>query len=154
MVESPDSTGAESRAIMSAPEILATGPLVLFDGVCNLCSFSVRFLAPRDRTGRLRFAAIQSEPGQEVLRHHGLPPQDWESFVFLDEGRVYLKSAAIFRIARFLRWPWPLVQLFAWVPRALTDWLYDRIARNRYALFGRKEHCLVPTAALRAKFLG
>lgn len=74
--------------------ILAQGPLVLFDGVCALCNGSVRFLAPRDRTGRLRFAAIQSAAGQEVLRRHGLPLTDWRSFVFLEDGAVHLKSSA------------------------------------------------------------
>jgi predicted DCC family thiol-disulfide oxidoreductase YuxK len=152
-VEPPDGAFGKPGALMN-DEALTIGPLVLFDGVCNLCSFSVQFLVPRDRDGRLRFAAIQSEPGQAVLRRHGLPPRDWDSFVLLDGGRVYLKSAAIFRIVRFLRWPWPLLGIFAWMPRILADWLYDRVARNRYALFGRKQHCMMPSAELRAKFLG
>ena len=130
------------------------GPLVLFDGICNLCSFSVRFLAPRDRTGRLRFASIQSAVGQQVLQRHGLPLQNWDSFVLLDGDRAYLKSEAFFRSVRFMRRPWPLLGLGRIVPSPVADWLYDRIARNRYALFGRKPHCMVPSPELRAKFLG
>jgi predicted DCC family thiol-disulfide oxidoreductase YuxK len=130
------------------------GPLVLFDGVCNLCSFSVRFLAPRDRTGRLRFAPIQSATGQAVLERHGLPLQNWDSFVFLDNGRAYLKSEAFFQATRFMRWPWTLLGIGRALPRPLADWLYDRIARNRYVLFGRKSHCMIPSPELRAKFLG
>jgi len=131
-----------------------TGPLVLFDGVCNLCSGSVQFLVPRDRTGRLHFAPIQSALGQQVLQRHKLPIRDWDSFVFLDEGRIYLRSAAIIRIARFMRWPWTMLTAFRLLPRTMADWLYDRVARNRYALFGRRAVCMVPDDGLRARFLG
>jgi predicted DCC family thiol-disulfide oxidoreductase YuxK len=133
--------------------LLSQGPLVLYDGVCALCNGSVRFLAPRDRTGRLRFAAIQSEPGQAVLRRHGLPLEDWESFVFLEDGVAYRQSAAAFRILRYMGGGWRLLRMFRILPRGLTDWLYDRVARNRYALFGRHDQCLVPTASLKAKVL-
>jgi predicted DCC family thiol-disulfide oxidoreductase YuxK len=128
-------------------------PLVLFDGVCNLCNGAVRFLVPRDRTGLLRFAHIQSATGQAVLRQHGLSITDWDSFVFVEDGRAYVKSAAAFRIARFLRRPWPLLRLFRCLPRPMTDWLYDRVARNRYALFGKRDQCLVPSEELRGRFI-
>ena len=134
--------------------ILTQGPLVLFDGVCNLCNASVRFLAPRDRTGRLRFAPIQSSAGQAVLGQHGLPLDDWESFVFLEDGQVYQKSAAWFRLLRYLPQPWRLLGLFRLTPRPVADWFYDRVARNRYALFGRHDTCLMPTPELRSKFVG
>jgi predicted DCC family thiol-disulfide oxidoreductase YuxK len=133
--------------------ILEHGPLVLFDGVCTLCNGSVRFLAPRDRTGLLRFAAIQSEAGQAVLRRHGLPLADWESFVFLEDGVVHRKSAAVFRIARHMSGAWPMLRVFRFFPGRVSDWFYDRVARNRYALFGRHEQCPMPSEALRAKFL-
>jgi predicted DCC family thiol-disulfide oxidoreductase YuxK len=130
-----------------------TGPLVLFDGVCNLCNGFVRFLLPRDRTGRLYFAPIQSEVGQQVLQRHKLPLEDWDSFVLLDEGRVYLKSEAFLRIVRFLDWPWRALRLLRCLPRPVADWLYDRVARNRYALFGRKQECMMPDEAQRTRFL-
>ena len=133
--------------------ILAHGPLVLFDGLCALCDGSVRFLAPRDRTGNLHFAAMQSEAGQEVLRRHGLPLSDWESFVFLEDGKLHLKSSACLRIIRYMRGAWPMLSALRIVPLGVSDWFYDRVARNRYALFGRHEHCLLPSEALRAKFL-
>lgn len=138
---------------MTQPLPLASPPLVLFDGVCNLCNGAVRFLMPRDRAGQLRFAHIQSATGQAVLRQHGLSVTDWDSFVFVEEGRAYLKAEAAFRIARFMRWPWSLLRLGCGLPRRPADWLYDRVARNRYVLFGKKDQCLVPDARLRAKFL-
>lgn len=128
-------------------------PLVLFDGVCNLCNGFVRFLAPRDRTGQLRFAHIQSVTGQAVLQQHGLPVTDWDSFVFVEENRAYRKAEAMFRIARSMRWPWSLLRLGRCLPRRLADRLYDRVARNRYVLFGKKDQCLVPDGPLRARFL-
>ncbi len=123
--------------------MIEDGPLVLFDGVCNLCSGCVRFLSPRDRTGRLRFAPIQDAVGQAILWRHNLPPQDWDSFVFLDEGQVYLKSTAVFRIVRFMRWPWTMLAALQVLPRPVTDWVYDRVARNRYAMFGRRTTCML-----------
>lgn len=127
--------------------------MVLFDGVCNLCNGSVRFLAPRDRTGRLRFAHIQSTTGQAVLARHGLPVTDWDSFVFIEDDRAYAKSEAVFRIVRLMRWPWPMLRLLRILPRHAADWLYDRVARNRYALFGKQDLCLVPSDDLRGKFV-
>jgi predicted DCC family thiol-disulfide oxidoreductase YuxK len=133
--------------------ILEHGPLVLYDGVCALCNGSVRFLAPRDRTGRLHFAPIQSEAGQKVLRRHGMPLTDWQSFVFLDSGEVHLKSSACLRIICYMSGAWPALRVFRILPRGVLDWFYDRVAANRYALFGRHEDCLMPTEALQAKFL-
>ncbi|HEV2678792.1 MAG TPA: thiol-disulfide oxidoreductase DCC family protein [Aliidongia sp.] len=135
--------------------VLLTGPLILFDGVCNLCNGSVRFLLPRDRTGRLRFAPIQSEAGQSVLRRHGLPLEDWNSFVLLDDGRIYLKAEALCRITRFMRRPWRLAgTVLKSLPKSAADRIYDLIATNRYALFGRRDQCMVPSEATRDRFVG
>jgi predicted DCC family thiol-disulfide oxidoreductase YuxK len=134
--------------------IAETGPLVLFDGVCNLCSWSVQFLAPRERAGRLWYASVQSEIGRRILIGRGLPTEDYDSFVFLDGGRAYFKSAAVLRVVRHMRFPWPLLWVGALIPHQAADWLYDRVARNRYAVFGRKPVCMIPCADIRARFLG
>jgi predicted DCC family thiol-disulfide oxidoreductase YuxK len=118
-----------------------------------LCSWSVQFLAPRDRDGVLWFAAIQSATGQAVLNQHGIPAQDWESFVLIEDGRAYFKSEAFFRIVRYMTRPWPIVRIGRYLPRSLADWLYDRVARNRYAVFGRKAVCMLPRPDLAARFL-
>ena len=128
-------------------------PLILFDGVCNLCSWSVQFLAPRDRAGRLRFAAMQSATGQAALKRYGIAPDDWESFVLIEDGQAYLKSEAFFRTTRYMSFPWPMLQAGRALPSRLSDWLYDRVARNRYAIFGRKSVCMVPRPELAARFL-
>jgi predicted DCC family thiol-disulfide oxidoreductase YuxK len=140
--------GASSHEVKGVPT-----PLILFDGVCNLCSWSVQFLAPRDRCSRLWFAAVQSATGQAILRQHGIPTEDWDSFVLVDAEGVWFKSAAFFRTVPYMTQPWPLLRIFRVVPRGLADWLYDRIARNRYAVFGRKPSCMIPRPERAARFL-
>lgn len=133
---------------------LDTGPLVLFDGLCNLCSWSVQVLAPRDRDGRLWFAPVQSEAGRAVLARHGLPTLDPDSFVLLEDGRVHVKSQAFFQVVRYMGGAWPLLRMGSALPRRWADWLYDRVARNRYRLFGRKAACMIPPPSFARRFLG
>ena len=127
--------------------------IVLFDGVCNFCNDTVRFLIPRDRTGRLRFAALQSETGREIRRRFGLDPDALETMVVVEGDRCFVKSAAALRIVRRLRGAWPLLAALWIVPRPLRDWAYDRFAERRYRWFGRRDDCLVPTPELRERFL-
>ncbi|HEY7690102.1 MAG TPA: thiol-disulfide oxidoreductase DCC family protein [Dongiaceae bacterium] len=140
-----------------ASEITAAAggaPVMLFDGVCNLCSAWVQFAIARDPQARLRFAAVQSPLGQAFLERQGLPSDVYESFYFVEDGIVYEKSTGWFRMVRHLRWPWPWFRALAILPRGLRDFLYDRIARNRYRWFGRRDACLVPTPEIAARFIG
>jgi predicted DCC family thiol-disulfide oxidoreductase YuxK len=127
--------------------------VVLFDGLCQLCSGSVRFLLRRDRQARLRFAALQSPAGQTLLEWCRRPPADFDTLVFIERGRAYFKSTAVLRLARYLAWPWPLCSLALVVPECLRNWCYDRLARNRYWLFGRRSTCLVPSPDILQRFL-
>ena len=129
-------------------------PVVLFDGVCNFCEGSVRFIIDRDPQGRFRFASLQSQIGEKMLRNHGKDPEEMTSIVLLQEGKSYTKSSAALRIARHLRFPWPLFWGFMIVPPFLRNMVYDLIARNRYKWFGKKEECMIPTPEIREKFLG
>jgi predicted DCC family thiol-disulfide oxidoreductase YuxK len=128
-------------------------PLVLFDGVCNLCSFWVRFCLARERGRALRFAAMQSATGESVLRAVGLPLDAYETFLFIEASAVYGKSDGFVRLVRHLRAPWSWLRITRVVPRPLRDWAYDRIARNRYRLFGRREQCLIPGREVADRFL-
>src|SRR5438105_1625938 len=95
------STGGPGSGRASSQGGDVPSPLVLFDGVCNFCSWSVQFLAPRDRNGALWFAPIQSERGQAVLTGWSIPTTDWESFVLIEAGQAYFKSDAFFRTVRY-----------------------------------------------------
>ncbi len=129
------------------------GPLVLFDGVCNLCNRSVNFILDHDRHKRFHFAALQSDAGQAVLRHFGLRTDDFDTAVLVEHGRAYTKSSAALRIARNLGGWWSLLALLLTIPPLLRDAAYDLLARNRYRWFGKAESCRVPTPEIRDRFL-
>jgi len=126
--------------------------VVIFDGVCNLCTHSVKFILKHELEPRFQFSPLQSPAGARILAEHGFSTANVDTFVLVSEGKVFTRSAAALRIARHLRGAWPLLRLFAIVPRPLRDMLYDYVARNRYSWFGKTESCLVPTPELRARF--
>ena len=126
--------------------------IVVFDGVCNLCSRSVRFMLKHDVHGKLRFASAQSAVGRELLERNGIDALDPQTFLLFDGGRVYVRTDAALEIAKDLGgWRW--LQVFRVVPRGVRDWLYGLVARNRYRWFGKREACFVPTEEQRARFL-
>ncbi|MCC2547187.1 thiol-disulfide oxidoreductase DCC family protein [Hymenobacter sp. BT175] len=133
----------------------STPATILFDGVCNLCNGFVQFVINRDPHGRFRFAALQSDAGQELLRAHGasaavVAP---ETIMLVDQGRVYSHSAAVLRILRGLSGPWPLMSAAVVVPAFIRDAVYRFVARHRYQWFGREESCMLPTPELARRFL-
>jgi predicted DCC family thiol-disulfide oxidoreductase YuxK len=127
-------------------------PVVLFDGVCNVCSWSVRFIHVHD-DGRMKFAPLQSDVGRELLREHDLSEDYFDSLVYVDETGAYTRSDGALRIARHLdapyRWAWYL----RFVPRVVRDAAYDSFGAVRYRLFGKKDECMVPDEELRGRFL-
>jgi predicted DCC family thiol-disulfide oxidoreductase YuxK len=131
-------------------------PVLLFDGVCNLCNGFVRFILKRDPHGRVRFASLQSASARALLEPRGFSPGETrlpDSVALVEGPRVFLKSTASLRVMRLLRFPWPVFYALIVVPRPVRDWVYDTIARHRYRWFGRREVCMVPTADLRRRFL-
>ncbi len=131
----------------------AEGPIVLYDGVCGLCDRSVQLILRNDRRGRFRFAALQSDAGGALLEKFGLPPGALDSFVLVEGGRAWRRSAAALRIARRMDAPWPLLWPLVIVPRALADVFYDLVANNRYRIFGKLDACMLPPPEVRARFL-
>ncbi|MBX0324636.1 thiol-disulfide oxidoreductase DCC family protein [Halomicroarcula sp. F13] len=129
-------------------------PVLLFDGVCNLCNRTVQFVVPRDPTGIVRFAPLQSEVGTELLERVGLPTDEMESVVLVEGDEVYRKSAAAIRVAELLGWPYSLASVGRLVPDGLRDAAYDVVAENRYDWFGRKDQCMVPDDDVSDRFLG
>ena len=127
--------------------------IVLFDGVCNLCNGVVRFVIARDPAGRFRFAPLQAETAQPLIRAAGGLHGASDSIVLIEGDRLYTRSSAALRIARHLSFAWPLLYVLMAVPRPLRDWGYDVVARRRYRWFGRRDACMVPTPELRARFL-
>lgn len=128
-------------------------PLVLYDGACNLCVGSVRFVTARDSRGRVRFASMQSPIGQRLLARFGLPGDEFKTFVLVEAGQHFTRSTAALRTARYLDGWWPWLYALIAVPRPIRDAVYDWVARNRYRWFGRRESCLVPDPGLRDRFI-
>lgn len=128
-------------------------PVILFDGVCNLCNGSVLFIIKRDPKARFRFASLQSAYGESFLKKHGLSTKEYDSIILIDGGRLYTQSSAALRIAKRLGGAWPLLYIGMMVPKFLRDAIYNFIAKNRYRWFGKKEACMIPTPELRSRFM-
>ena len=127
--------------------------VVLFDGVCNLCNRSVDFIVRRDREGLFKFASLQSEVGKRLVSEHSLAEGDLGTMVYIERGRVFLRSTAALRIARSLPGAWPLLFGLIAVPRPVRDAVYRWTARNRYRWFGKRETCRIPSPEERERFL-
>lgn len=127
-------------------------PVILFDGVCNLCSGSVHFILKRDKEKKFRFASLQSQYGQHLLKQFSLPTNTYNSFILFQEGKIYTRSTGALKMFEQLKgWKW--VKIFWLVPKFIRDAVYNLIAKNRYKWFGKKEECWVPTAELKKRFL-
>ncbi len=132
---------------------LAAGErLIVFDGVCRLCSGWARFVLRYDHDRKITLATVQSATGNDILSRLGVSISDPETVVFIEDGTAYFKSDAIFRIVAQLRWPWQPLRAFAILPRGFRDWCYSLIARNRYRLFGMRDTCFLPTTEYEARF--
>jgi len=141
------------RAETSVPHFDDGGPVVFMDGECALCSATARMIARLDRRGEFRICPIQSELGSAILQHYGLDPGNPDSWVYLADGKAYASLDAVVAAGTRLGGLAQLVRTFLILPRPARDWLYRRIARNRYAVFGRKQMCAIPDAALRRRLL-
>ncbi|WP_303979274.1 thiol-disulfide oxidoreductase DCC family protein [Dongia mobilis] len=128
-------------------------PLIVFDGICALCSGFVRFVLRHDKTRQYRFLAAQSDLATALYRHYGLAADHWETNLLIKEGRLYIRSEAAIEIVRHFGGPWRAIGFLRLIPRTLRDWVYDRIAGNRYLWFGQHDLCLVPEPSQADRFL-
>ncbi|GIW36138.1 MAG: thiol-disulfide oxidoreductase [Meiothermus sp.] len=129
--------------------------IVLFDGLCNLCNSTVQFIIRHDPSGRFRFASQQSEIGQKLLAQHNISTAQAlaDSVVVLEGDKVWLESDAVFHILYRLGGIWSIPAVLWFLPKRLRDWAYRRVAKHRYRIFGKREHCMVPTPELKQRFL-
>ena len=130
-------------------------PVLLFDGVCNLCIGAVNFIIDQDALNHYKFASLQSQLAQKILLKNNLPEASLEMntlYLFVDH-QVFQKSAAVFKVAESFSWKWRWIYVFGFLPSVITDYFYDLIAKNRYLWFGRQEKCKIPTPELAQRFL-
>ena len=131
----------------------ADRPVIVFDGVCPLCSANARFILRHDRRRVFRLASMQSEAGAALYRRFGIDPADPETLILVDGDRALRDSEAVIAIWSGLGWPWRAAAIARIVPAALRDPFYRWVARNRYRLFGRRETCWLPGPELADRFL-
>jgi predicted DCC family thiol-disulfide oxidoreductase YuxK len=128
--------------------------LVLFDGVCNLCTASVQFVIRHDRAGIFYFAPLQSDIGREICQSRGLDPAAVETFMLISGGKMLVRSDAAIEVVSRFGGAWKFLTVLRLIPRVARDWIYSTIARNRYRWFGRTAACMIPTPDVKARFLG
>ncbi len=129
-------------------------PVLLFDGVCNLCNNSVNFILDRDKKERFFFASLQSDYANYMLSKFGDDANNLDSVVLIHQGRLYKKSRAVLRAAKLIGRGWQLLYfIFIIIPTFIANPVYDIIARNRYKWFGKRESCRMPTLDIKARFL-
>jgi predicted DCC family thiol-disulfide oxidoreductase YuxK len=134
-------------------KVITEHPVILFDGICNLCNSSVRFVIKHDPKHIFRFASLQSNCGKSILEQFRLPADNFNSFILLKSGNIYTKSTAALMVAKNLKGAIQLLYVFIIVPAFLRNIIYNIIAKNRYKWFGKQETCLLPAVELKALFI-
>ena len=127
--------------------------IILFDGVCNLCNNSVKFIIKRDKKKRFLFTSLQSDAARDILLQFQLKNSEMDSIILIENGKFYQRSTAILKIIRHLPYPWKLSYGLIVIPRFIRDLMYRIIARKRYKWFGKRDTCIVPTKELKNRFL-
>jgi len=128
-------------------------PVLLFDGMCNLCNGWVNFIIGRDPESRIRFASLQSKAGRKLLNEYNLDPEKMDTVIFLDGENVYERSDAVIHLSRYLHGAARFVSAARFIPRSVRDGIYNLIARNRYLWFGKRDSCRLPGPGDKERFL-
>ena len=141
------------RAIISNLQPVTNQPIILFDGICNLCNSSVQYVIKHDPKAVFKFAFLQSASGQQLLKQYDLSANDMNSFVLIQDNKAYTRSTAALFVAKRLTGISKLLYGFIIVPLFIRNVVYNIIAKNRYKWFGKKDSCMIPTASLQSRFL-
>ncbi len=129
-------------------------PIYIYDGECVLCSRAVRYVLRYDQGAPLvRFVAIKSVQGRQLARENGVDPDDPHTFIFVEDGKGHVLSDAVFAIAKRVGGPGRLIRIFRFIPISIRDWVYARIANNRYSWFGKLDQCYLPSNETRQRFV-
>jgi len=128
-------------------------PVILFDGLCNLCQGSVQFVLKHDRKKQFQFASLQSPVADKLLEPYNLISLRPDSFVLIEDGKLFMRSTAALRVCRKVNWPLPFLYGFIILPAFLRDMIYNLIARKRYQWFGKMNECWIPTPEISSRFL-
>jgi predicted DCC family thiol-disulfide oxidoreductase YuxK len=128
-------------------------PIILFDGVCNLCNRSVQCVIKHDPEHVFRFASLQSPFGQKIISGHHLPSSDYNSFILFADNKIFIRSTAALMVAKKLKGLVKLLYVFIVLPKFIRDAVYNLIAKNRYTWFGKETECWLPADELKHLFI-
>ena len=133
---------------------MMTEAAYVYDGECVLCSRAVHYALRHDKSDPpVRFIAIKSALGRQIAAQNGVDPDHPHSFIYVEGGRGHVLSDAVFGLAKRVGGPGRFIRIFRFVPRAIRDWFYSRIANNRYTLFGKLDACYLPPPDMRSRFV-
>ena len=128
-------------------------PIIIFDGVCNLCNSSVNFIIKRDPNSNFLFVPNQSVKAEELLKKYSLENQNLDTIILIKNDKYYIKSDAVFEIIKELSGYWYLFGIFVILPKSFQDYMYGFISKNRYKFFGKKDFCMIPSKKLQERFI-
>ena len=128
-------------------------PLLLFDGVCNLCNSSVQFVIKHDKKQQFLFSSLQSDAAKEILLQYDETNLNLDSIILIYNAKIYSKSSAILKIVKLLGDFYSFGIIFYIIPKFIRDKVYDFIAKNRYKWYGKRESCMLPNKDLKNRFL-
>ena len=127
--------------------------IILFDGICNFCNYWVDFIIKRDKDKTLKFATLQSDAGKKIANQFSIVNKNIDSIIFIKGGNYFARSDAVLEIAKELKSVWKKLYLLKVIPRHLRNFIYDLIAKYRYAIFGKRNSCRVPTSEEISRFI-
>ena len=127
--------------------------IILFDGICNFCNYWVDFIIKRDKDKTLKFATLQSDAGKKIANQFSIENKNIDSIIFIKGGNYFARSDAVLEIAKELKSVWKILYLLKVIPRHLRNFIYDLIAKYRYAIFGKRNSCRVPTSKEISRFI-
>ncbi|MFE6075416.1 thiol-disulfide oxidoreductase DCC family protein [Paenibacillus sp. NPDC057886] len=128
-------------------------PIVLVDGVCHFCQGLTQWIIKRDPEGKFHFASLQSDVAKKLLEKGNQSTDSMDTFVLIEDGKYYTRSTAALRLAKGLKFPYPLLYVLIIVPKFIRNAIYNTVARNRYRWFGKDEACMLPTPEIKDRFL-
>jgi len=142
-----------SNSFKKIEDIIKHNPLVLFDGVCNLCNSSVQLIIKNDVKNTFMFSTLQNSLTINYLASKDSKHNEIDSIILITPSKIYTKSSAVLTISKHLKGLYPLLYVFYIIPKPIRDFIYDFIAKNRYKWLGKKDHCMIPSENLKNKFL-
>ncbi|WP_344796664.1 thiol-disulfide oxidoreductase DCC family protein [Litoribacillus peritrichatus] len=145
--------GLKSMTMSLPPYMSENDKVILFDGVCKLCNFWSGFIIKHDTQNIFKLASVQSPEGQSILAYFNYPTDRFDTMLYIEGSKAYQQSDAFLNVVSQLGLPWKLFSVFKCLPAFIRNWGYDRIALNRYFLFGKYDHCILPSAEHQSRFL-